>query len=122
MTVETTSVTNRNAARDSLFLSADLTVAGLAKPFSVRVRNLSEGGMMVDGHPAFAEGLQVSADLRGIGMVSGQVAWAMPERAGIAFDVAIDPKDARHPVGQTKTVTYKRPPVDTTSRPGLKTR
>jgi PilZ domain len=125
MTSEEAIASNRNAARDSLFLSTDVVVPGAPKPITVRVRNLSAGGMMIDGNPAFVEGVTVESDLRGIGIVKGRVAWTMPERAGIAFDMEIDPKMARHPVGQnksSKTVTYARPPLDYTSRPGLKAR
>jgi PilZ domain len=112
----------RQAARDSLFLSSEVTVVGARNPVTVRVRNLSPGGMMVDGNAIFHEGAAISADLRGIGAVAGRIAWIAEGRAGVAFDEEIDPKEARHPVGQTKTRTYARPPVDYTSRPGLKVR
>lgn len=122
MTPEEIIASNRHTSRDSLFLSTDIEVPGARHPITVRVRNLSAGGMMIDGHPAFVEGVTVKTDLRGIGEVTGRIAWAMVERAGVAFDVEIDPKKARHPVGQSKSVTYERPPVDKTSRPGLKLR
>ncbi len=112
----------RQAARDSLFLSTEIAVAGARKPVSVRVRNLSPGGMMVDGSPLFHEGAAVSADLRGIGAIAGTIAWVAEGRAGVAFDTEIDPKQARHPVGQGKHITYARPPVPQSTRPGLKLR
>jgi PilZ domain len=112
----------RQAARDSLFLTSEVTVAGARKPVIVRVRNLSPGGMMIDGNVTFHEGAAVSADLRGIGAVAGKIAWLAEGRAGVSFDEEIDPKEARHPVGQTKSVTYARPPMEHSSRPGLKLR
>lgn len=78
--------------------------------------------MMVDGHPALAEGVRVRADLRGIGPTDGQVAWAIAERAGIAFDVPVDPKLARYPVGRANSVTYQKRPTGLGGRPGLKPR
>jgi PilZ domain len=112
----------RQAARDSLFLSAEVTVAGARKPVTVRVRNLSAGGMMVDGNAIFHEGAIVSADLRGIGAVSGRIAWVMEERAGVAFDEEIDPKEARAPVTAAKPPVLFTPQPDRSRRPGLKIR
>jgi hypothetical protein len=122
MSDEITSVSNRHATRDSLFLSTDVTVPGFAHVITVRVRNLSPGGMMIDGHDAFVEGAEIKTDLRGIGPISGKIAWVMAGRAGVAFDQDIDPKKARTPVGQSKIPTYARPDIDQTSRPGLKVR
>jgi len=93
-------------------------VEGAARPVSVRVRNLSRGGMMVDNSLIFQENDSVLTDLRGIGEVAGKVAWVTDERAGVVFDNIIDPKDARKPL--------PKPPVLLTSvandsrRPGLK--
>lgn len=89
--------TNRTRRRDSLFLAAHLTVEGRS-PVKVRVRNLSEGGLMAEGAPLLAIGTAVAVELRNIGSVSGKVAWYTDDRAGIAFDVRIDPKRARKPV------------------------
>jgi PilZ domain len=122
MSDEATIASNRRAARDSLFLNTEIRVQGVRDPIPVRVRNLSATGMMVDGHPAFTEGAEIVTDLRGIGDVKGRIAWTMAQRAGVAFDEEIDPVKARTPTGQVKHVTYQRPPVDQTSRPGLKVR
>lgn len=83
--------------RDSLFLSARLRLSG-AEPVEVRVRNLSEGGLMAEGAPPAAIGTAVVVELRNIGRVPGKVAWYAENRAGIAFDMAIDPQQARKPV------------------------
>jgi hypothetical protein len=53
----------RKDARSSLFLSAVITVADTAAPVTVRVRNLSEGGMMVDSNPKFVHDVRISAGL-----------------------------------------------------------
>jgi len=122
MTADRANTSSRNAARDSLFLSTELRVPGVAHPLTTRVRNLSEGGMMVEGHPALAEGVRICANLRGIGQTEGYVAWSLAGRAGIAFDKPVDPQLARYPVGRTNASTYMRPPAPPGGRPGLKPR
>lgn len=111
---------SRQLPRDSLFLSAEVAVEGGLKPVSVRVRNLSAGGMMVDSNAIFHEGSIVAAELRGIGSVSGQIAWIIEDRAGISFDKEIDPKEARAPVAAAKPVVRFTPPTARPRRPGLK--
>ena len=122
MSDEASIASNRKAARDSLFLNTEIRVEGVRDPIPVRVRNLSASGMMVDGHPAFVEGVAIITNLRGIGEVEGRIAWTMAQRAGVAFSEEIDPVKARTPTGVVKHVTYARPPVEQTSRPGLKVR
>lgn len=88
----------RNAVRDSLFLAATLWTDALP-PEQVRVRNLSAGGLMAEYPAPIATGTRIEIELRGIGLVGGQIAWATDGRIGIAFDQAIDPMLARKPVG-----------------------
>jgi PilZ domain len=122
MSTETTAK-KRKAGRDSLFLSTEIMVEGARKPVSVRVRNLSPGGMMIDGNAVFQEGAVVSAGLRGIGAVAGRIAWIAEGRAGIAFDQDIDPKEARGSTGSLpNNFTLFKPPVIGERRPGLKVR
>lgn len=97
-TVDAESTTGkRSRRRDSLFLTASLRV-GNAEPVEVRVRNLSEGGLMAEGAPPLAIGTAVVIEMRAVGAVPGKVAWYTENRAGVAFDVPIDPKKARKPV------------------------
>jgi len=63
----------------------------------VRVRNLSEGGLMIELDTPADVGTRVWLDLRGIGEIKGKVAWCTAGRMGIALDTLIDPKKARHP-------------------------
>lgn len=110
----------RHAKRDSLFLSATLTVDGLRKPVTVRVRNLSPGGMMVDGSAGFTVGARVSTELRGIGEIEGVVAWTKPGRVGITFDADVDPRHARTQIlPRPAAPTYGRQ-QQYSSRPGLR--
>lgn len=91
---------NRQDARDSLFLMAELRMGDSARSMPVRVRNLSAGGMMADYPEGLSQAVPVQVDIRGIGWVSGHVAWSTAGRIGIAFDHHIDPLLARKPVGQ----------------------
>lgn len=91
----------RSRKRDSLFLAARMSVGD--KPATdIRVRNLSEGGLMIDNAPPMAIGTELAVELRNIGAVPGRVAWYVEGRAGIAFDVPIDPIKARKPVSAGK--------------------
>ena len=85
--------------RDSLFLMARLRVEGLDEELSVRVRNLSPGGLMAELPVPVVPDSPVRIDVRGIGWVKGRIAWQTEGRAGIAFDKEIDPQRARKPVG-----------------------
>lgn len=92
----------RGARRDSLFLLTVLSSPQGVNLGTARVRNLSATGMMADCERPFAKGDRVSMTLRGVGTVTGTIAWAKDDRVGIAFDEAIDPQLARKPVGQGK--------------------
>ena len=94
---EADAATKRTRRRDSLFIAARLRI-GDGDPIDIRVRNLSEGGLMAEGTPPLAIGAAVTIELRNLGPVPGKVAWYTDERAGIAFDVSIDPVKARKPV------------------------
>ena len=101
---------NRQESRDSLFLMADFRVHGEKEVVPVRVRNLSQGGLMADFPDGLAQGLRVDFDVRGIGWVPGHVAWSAAGRIGVAFDRPIDPMLARKPVGQgTHTPSFVKP-------------
>ena len=77
---------------------------------------------MVDSNDLFHEGAKVNANIRGIGDIAGQIAWIIEQRAGISFDVPIDPKLARKPIPAPLPRASKGPTVDKSRRPGLKSR
>ncbi len=93
-----TGVETRSVARDSLFLLADIRIEQGADVHRVRVRNLSDGGMMGEGHLRVQRGHRVSVELRNIGSVGGTVAWVQDSRFGVAFDEEIDSQKARRPL------------------------
>jgi len=96
--------------RDSLFLLARLRLGGGTAVHDVRVRNLSEGGLMAEYDRPVTVDTPVSLELRGVGEIEGRVVWCEDSRLGIAFDRTIDPKAARKPVGGAARVQAKAPP------------
>lgn len=106
---------NRQIARDSLFVMADLRIDGIEGDHRIRVRNLSAGGLMAEGGPAVQRGQVAWINIRNIGWVEGSVAWVQDNRFGIAFREDIDPRVARAPVetGGDNTPRFVRPPLAT---------
>jgi hypothetical protein len=101
--------TQRTGRRDSLMLAAGFRVDG-AEEARVRVRNLSPGGLMADHPTPVAPGTPVAVEVRGVGWVSGRIAWCAESRVGVAFDGEIDPLRARKPVGKgAHTPDYVKP-------------
>lgn len=91
----------RAGARDSLMLAAQFRI-GDKPAIQVRVRNLSSGGLMAEVPQPIDGGTPVEVEVRGVGWVSGRIAWFAEGRVGVAFDREIDPLLARKPVGAGK--------------------
>ncbi len=89
---------SRGADRDSLFMQASLNVPGGSGPVTVRVRNLSPGGMLAEAKVQVAQGAAVQVDLRNVGPVLGRVIWVGEGKFGIAFDRPVDPQAVRRQV------------------------
>lgn len=106
-------IDTRGLSRDSLFLVAQISVSG--KPsVQVKVRNLSDSGMMGEGNVTVSPTTRVTVELRNIGGVEGTVAWVEGSRFGVRFDNDVDSKLARVPLlsGQERAPSYTRPAVD----------
>jgi hypothetical protein len=92
---------DRATERRSFFLNAVISIEERGG-FVARIRNLSAGGMMVEldqaPDPEWAPGERVATELRNIGTVKGEIAWAGGRRFGVRFDREIDPELARKPV------------------------
>jgi len=88
----------RSEPRDSMFLMAVMRRSG-GPDVTVKIRNLSPGGMMAESPVNFTRGEAIEAELRGIGVVTGKIAWGAGGRVGVQFDTAVDPRLARKPVG-----------------------
>lgn len=104
-------IDTRDVERDSVFLLTHLTCERGRAIGSVKVRNLSAGGMMVEGDVRAERGERITAELRNIGFVAGMVVWVQGRRMGIAFDEPVDPKQARMqiPGGDKEAPGYARP-------------
>jgi hypothetical protein len=113
------SAETRDKSRESIFLGAVISLGNQRQTLNVRVRNISSGGMMIDLAGPHPKGLAVISEMKGIGEVRGRIAWSTENRAGIAFDRAVDPKLARHTAVSPSAPLYARPPIDQTRRPGL---
>jgi hypothetical protein len=103
-----TELDHRQVGRDSLFLMADVRLAGAGDEHRVKVRNLSGGGMMAEGHVKVTRGAKLDINLRNIGWVPGVVAWIQENRFGIAFMEEIDPKVAREPISNANSESTPR--------------
>ena len=103
---------NRQIARDSLLVLAEVRLDGLEGEHAVRMRNLSAGGMMAESRLTVQRGQMVWVNIRNIGWIEGSVAWVQEDRFGIAFLEDIDPKVARNQVvvGET-TPSFARVPI-----------
>jgi hypothetical protein len=99
--LENAEARERASERLNFFLSTTLRLDG-REPLSARVRNLSGGGMMVEvteePEPEIVRGDRLTAELRNIGRVKGEIAWARGRKFGIKFDREIDPELARKPI------------------------
>lgn len=108
-----TGVETRSVSRDSLFLLASVRVEQQGDSHRVRVRNLSDGGMMGEGTIKINRGNRVDVELRNVGVVQGTVAWVQDQRFGIAFDEEIDSQSARAP---TNSAAHEPSSVNELSR------
>ncbi len=102
----------RAGPRDSMLLMADLRSLGDpagTPPMQIRVRNLSAGGLMAEIPSAGScAGERVEVDLRGVGPITGIIAWAGNGRFGMSFDRQIDPKATRRPRAAACTTSHHR--------------
>jgi hypothetical protein len=94
---------NRSRKRDSMLLKGTIRAAGDDAPDAqpIRIRNLSSTGLMAVapvGPVAYEEGAIVEIELRGIGLIRGDILWVRGLRMGITFHEAVDPMLARRPV------------------------
>lgn len=112
-------VETRSVSRNSLFLLAHVRVEQGLDQHRVRVRNLSDGGMMAEGSVRVQRGDRIEIELSNIGKVDGSVAWVQDNRFGIAFDAEVDSHRARPTSGaddqtssptQTLSWAHRAPP------------
>ena len=108
-----TAFDTRGLKRDSLFILAEVRLASTPDPLKVKVRNLSNSGMMIDGPLPAERGDRVFVSLRQVGEIAGTIAWLQNGKIGIAFEDSIDAAAARTRLysGETEIPRYARPAV-----------
>lgn len=77
--------------RYAVVLSAVILAEGLEKPVSIRVCNISAGGLMAVVPPHVRLSGTVAVVIRHAGRLFGRIAWAQNGRIGVKFDREIDP-------------------------------
>ena len=97
---EQVSALSRGADRDSLFMQAHLSLPGETQAVTVRVRNLSAGGMLAETRQRVTVGTSVEVELRNVGAVRGRIVWVGEGKFGVAFDHPVDPQAVRRQVVQ----------------------
>ncbi len=103
---------HRHIARDSLFVMAELRLDKADEIHKVRIRNLSDGGLMGDAPLHVLRGQMVWINLRNIGWVAGSVAWVQDNRFGVAFQDEVDHRLVRAPMKQDDSAAQiVRPPL-----------
>ncbi len=80
----------RRAQREATFQLADVQVAGRGVLNRVKVRNLSDMGMMGEGRVNVVPGSRIVVTLNDLEPIDGAVAWVQQDRFGVAFDEKID--------------------------------
>jgi hypothetical protein len=109
----------RNRRRDSIFLGGAIWFGAGAERHSVRIRNISNTGMMVDFPQSRVKGSPVIAEIKNVGEVAGRVAWYHDGRMGVVFDDEIEADAARiKPAVPPAAPTFSKPYIPS-RRPGL---
>jgi hypothetical protein len=114
---------NRGGKRDSMLLKGTIKAAGdyARDTQPIRIRNLSSTGLMAVAPVAYDEGAIVEIELRGVGLVQGEIVWVRGEQMGVTFHAPIDPMLARRPLAAQED-DHLLKPVDLgrVRRPGLR--
>lgn len=114
---------HRGERRGSVLLQAQARCPGQAESVTLRIRNLSAQGLGGDRVQGMIQGEVLILTLRGIGEISGHVAWVADSRFGLSFDEPIDPALIDKPSASPTTADRFVPPVPGDyRRPGLKSK
>ncbi|GGB33172.1 hypothetical protein GCM10011380_23300 [Sphingomonas metalli] len=79
----------RAQLRTGMLMTAGLRIGG-GEERQVRIRNLSERGLMAEPGEHIASGTAITISLPGVGEVDGTVAWSTEGRIGVALSRPID--------------------------------
>jgi hypothetical protein len=90
---------NRRSRRSPVLLTATVYVAGL--PVSVKLRNLSEQGALIESDRLPPEGAETMFERKEIRLKS-RVVWVEGKYAGVAFDVPLNREEVLRHIPQPK--------------------
>jgi hypothetical protein len=107
---ESSMMKNRRSRRSPVLLAATVEVGGA--PLSVKLRNLSEQGALIEGESLPAEG-SVTYFERNELRLKSRVVWVHGRYAGVAFDQPLKPEQVLRNVPTPKrtaqSVDFRRP-------------
>lgn len=106
---ETSHPLNRRTRRSQVLMTATLELSGSA--LQVKLRNLSEEGALIEGGNLPVEGSKVVFKRLEL-IVAGRIAWVSNGRAGVTFDMKLEPEAMLHhiPVPKPRVMPkFKRP-------------
>ena len=78
-------IDTRGLQRESLYFMAELQPDGTASPEKVKVRNLSDGGMMIDGSLMLDTGRRVTVTLKNIGTIPAHITYSVTEQGALTL-------------------------------------
>ena len=102
---------NRKSRRSPVLLTATIEVAGVRR--TVKLRNLSEKGALIEGAPLPAEGTETIFE-RNETRLTGRIVWVQGKYAGVAFFTPLNREEVlRHipPAGPKRhpPIEFRRP-------------
>ncbi|MBV9528353.1 PilZ domain-containing protein [Sphingomonas sp.] len=106
---ESSTPQNRRARRSPVFLTATIEVAGIPEP--VKLRNLSEEGVLIEGDRLPPEGTRTCFQRKDL-LVESRIIWVQGRYAGVAFDHPLKPEDVLRHVAKprpTAKLDHRRP-------------
>ena len=118
---ESVAVKNRGSDRQSIFMIGYLQLAHMRGPQAIRIRNLSQGGMLAETPLPATVDECLTVHLPNIGPVTGRVAWTALNKFGVAFDNMVDPHQVRRkvPVVKEEESEFIQLPATKWGRPGF---
>lgn len=77
--------------RYGVVLSAQIVGDECPEPVSIRICNISAGGLMAIVPPTMTFGGCITVVIRHVGKLLGRIVWRQKDKVGIKFDKEIDP-------------------------------
>ncbi|MEO7240810.1 MAG: PilZ domain-containing protein [Sphingomicrobium sp.] len=106
---ESSTPQNPRAKRSNVLLAASIEQSG--RTFSVKLRNLSSEGALIEGDDMPIEGSHVLFRRNELA-ISSRVAWVHGRHAGVAFSAPLDAKDVMRNIPKPKPrvkLDFRRP-------------